>query len=165
MQERYRRQSLEDSDSEDDRRSEKLSEARESGRGSTSEEVSKDIDSGLENSRRGDSNTYGFKRCTVDTNLLLTCRLIYLEAKFIPIRSNIHNIYGYRRQINGGEGDYGMPFQRFIISRLYHLTKCVERPHYGQGQVCIRSGPSVFATSTVYHRGMSAKIQAEIQQV
>ncbi|KAH6680739.1 hypothetical protein B0J14DRAFT_649116 [Halenospora varia] len=38
-------------------------------------------------------------------------------------------------------------------------------PHYGEGKTGIRSGPRPLASSLVHHRGISAKIQAEVQEV
>lgn len=35
-------------------------------------------------------------RCTVDTALLLVCRLLYTGAKFLPLHNGIHHFYRFR---------------------------------------------------------------------
>jgi hypothetical protein len=44
---------------------------------------------------------------TIDTALLRTCRLIYVEAKFLPVHNNIHHLYPSRHLAFGGLRDTG----------------------------------------------------------
>jgi hypothetical protein len=123
--------------------------------------------------------------CTIDTALLRACRLVYLESRFIPVHNCIHDFYGVRWNRFGGVSIYGgfdllapltklwNPKQKkhpnfFYFFKLLNSRPILDTPHYGEGKTHIRAGqhnPAPMGSSLVHHRGMSPKIQAEVQEV